>query len=51
MDGYLYRMGHHFIVAVDERRAKIYDDVHDESDIDWKLKNASRVMRNITFAV
>jgi hypothetical protein len=34
MDGYLYRMGHHFIVAVDERRAKIYDDVHDESDID-----------------
>lgn len=38
MDGYLCRMGHHFIVAVHESRAKIYDDVHYESDVDWKTK-------------
>lgn len=34
MDGYLSRMGDYFIVAVDERRAKIYNDVHDECYVD-----------------
>jgi hypothetical protein len=34
MDGYLCRMGHHLIVAVDECRAKIYDDIHNKGDID-----------------
>lgn len=39
MDGYLCRMGHHFIVAIHESRAKIYDDVHYESDVDWNTKS------------
>lgn len=39
MDGYLCRMGHHFIVAIHESRAKIYDDVHYESDVDWNIKH------------
>lgn len=38
MDGYLSWMGYYFIVAVNESRTEIYDDVHDKSDIDWKIK-------------
>lgn len=45
MDGYLSRMGNHLIVAVDERRAKIYNDVHDECDVDWKIKIYSYILK------
>ena len=33
MDGDLARMGHYFIVVVDERRPKIDEDVDDKHDV------------------
>lgn len=51
MDGYLSRMGHHFIVAIHECRAKIYDDVHYESDVDWNVKESQHLENNKNSAV